>query len=70
LWYFVFFIFLAGFMYSSVLIGVVGAEISHIVPWWSVITANVIWLAALVSYLWFHHRSLISALSQEQESAT
>jgi hypothetical protein len=70
LWYFVFFIFLAGFMYSSVLIGVVGAEISHIVPWWSVLVANVIWLAALISYLWLQHRSLISALKTEQESAT
>ena len=70
IWYFVFFVFLAGFVYSLVLIGVVGAEISHIVPWWSVLAANVIWLLSLGCYLWYQHRSLIGALRREQESAT
>ena len=68
IWYIVFFIFLAGFVYSLVLIGVVGAEISHIVPWWSVLAANVIWLLSLGSYLWYQHRSLIGELMREQES--
>jgi hypothetical protein len=60
---------LAGFVYSVTAIGIIAAEIAHVVPWWSVVGANVIWVMALGSYLWFQHRGLVSALKSEQESA-
>ncbi len=70
LWYFVFFVFIAGFVYSLVFVGVVSAETSEIVPWWSVAVATVIWVVALGSYLWYQHRGLIRELMEEQQSAT
>jgi hypothetical protein len=68
IWYFVMFAFVAAFMYSLVVIAIVGAEIAHVVPWWSVVTANVVWLVSLGGYLWFQHRGLMAVLKEEQES--
>jgi hypothetical protein len=70
IWYFVFFVFLAAFVYSLVVVGIVGAEILQVISWWSVLAANVIWVFALGSYLWFQHRGLMKSLDEEQESAT
>jgi len=67
IWYFVFFVFLAGFVYSLVAIGIIGAEIAHVVPWWSVLVANIVWIAGLGGYLWFQHRGLVGALRREEE---
>jgi hypothetical protein len=69
MWYFVFMIFLAGFVYSVTAIGIIAAEIANVVPWWSVVAANVVWVIALGSYLWFQHRGLVAAIRAEQESA-
>ncbi len=69
LWYFVLFIFMAFFLYSLLAIGIIGAEIAHVLPWWSVLTANVIWVASLGAYLWLQHRGLMGQLQREQESA-
>ncbi len=68
IWYFVMFVFLAGFLYSLLAVGIVGAEIAHLVPWWSVIVANLIWVVALGGYLWYQHRGLIAQLRSEQQS--
>lgn len=70
IWYFVLFIFLAGFVYSLLAIGILGAEIAHVIPWWSVLAGNVVWMLSLGSYLWLQHRGLVAALKREQESAT
>ncbi|NIR45652.1 MAG: hypothetical protein GWN99_14730 [Gemmatimonadetes bacterium] len=70
LWYFVFFVFIAGFVFSLVFVGAVSVEIAGLVPWWSVAVANVVWVVGLVSYLWYQHRGLVRELMEEQESAT
>ena len=70
IWYFVLFVFLAAFVYSLLVVGIVGAEIAHVISWWAVLAANVIWMLALGSYLWFQHRGLMRSLGKEQESAT
>ncbi len=67
LWYFVGFIFLAGFIYSLVAIGIVSAEIAHVLPWWAVLTANLIWVGSLGLYLWFQHRDLMATIKREEE---
>jgi hypothetical protein len=68
IWYFVLFVFFAGFLFSLLAIGIVGAEIAHLVPWWSIVVANLTWAAALGGYLWYQHRGLLARLDQEQES--
>lgn len=70
LWYFVFFVFLAAFVYSLVVVGIVGAEMAHVIPWWAVLIANAIWMGSLGCYLWFQHRGLFQTLDEEQKSAT
>jgi hypothetical protein len=70
LWYFGFFVFLAGFVFSLVLLGVYGAEIAHVVSWTLVLGGNLIWVLALGGYLWYQHRELITVLMKEQESAS
>lgn len=69
LWYFVGFIFLAGFIYSLVAIGIISAEIAHVLPWWSVLAANLIWVGSLGIYLWLQHRDLMAAIKHEQEGS-
>lgn len=68
-WYFAFFIFLAGFILAIVFVGVVGAEITHALPWWSVVLANVVWAAVMGGYLWFMHRGLLAEIRAEEEAA-
>lgn len=68
MWYFVLFVFLAGFLYSLLAIGIVGAEIAHLVPWWSIVTANLLWVISLGTYLVYQHRGLLGALAREQET--
>lgn len=67
LWYFVGFIFLAGFIYGLVAIGIVSAEIAQVLPWWTVLTANLIWVGSLGLYLWFQHRGLLATIKHEEE---
>lgn len=65
LWYFLFFVFLAGFVYSLVAIGIVGAEIAELVSWWSVAVANLAWVIAMGGYLFLTHRGLVRELHEE-----
>ncbi len=58
LWYGVFFIFLAGFIYSVVLVGVLAAEIAHVLPWGAVVLANALAGATAGGYLWWRHTQL------------
>ena len=63
LWYVVFFLFLAGFLLSLAAVGVLGAEIARLLPWWSVLGANLAWSAALGGCLWRAHRALLRRLA-------
>lgn len=67
--YFVFFLFVAGFIYGMVFVGVLGAEIAHIMPWWGVVLANLAWIVAMGAYLTVSHRSLMRELREEQRVA-
>jgi hypothetical protein len=66
LWYVIFFLVLAGFIYGLTITGVFGAEIAHAVPWWSVVAANVAWVAAVAGYFWWSHPRLLGELREEQ----
>ena len=58
LWYGVFFIFLAGFIYSVVVVGVLAAEIAHILPWGAIVLANALAGISAGGYLWWRHTQL------------
>jgi hypothetical protein len=62
LWYAVFFIFLAGFIYSMAMMGVFAAEIAHLLPWAHIGFANL--CAGIVAgvYLWRAHSRLLGEL--------
>lgn len=66
LWYFLFFVFLAGFIYSLVAIGILGAEIANAIEWWSVAVANLAWVLAMGAYLLVMHRGLLRELREEE----
>jgi hypothetical protein len=66
LWYFVFFLFLAGFVYVLLFVGILGAEITRVIPWWFALMGTLVWVAAMGGYLWTQHRSLLARLSEEQ----
>lgn len=70
LWYIVFFLFLAGFILSLAVVGVLGAVIGRLIPWWSVLGANLTWALAIGGYLWLTHRGLVRDLQREQRSGT
>jgi hypothetical protein len=64
LWFIVFFVFLAGFIYSVVVMGVLAAELAHLLSWPVIVLAN---LAAGISaggYLWWRHARLLTELSE------
>ncbi len=69
-WYFIFFLFLGGFIFSVMLIGVVGSEIMQVIPWWSVIVSNLLWIAAMAGFLLIMHPKLVAEIKREQEAAT
>lgn len=67
LWYAVFFIFLAGFIYSVAMMGVFAAEIAHALTWPLIVLANL--CAGLVAglYLWRAHARLLGELSSSSD---
>ena len=52
------------------LIGVVGSEIMQVIPWWSVIVSNPLWIAAMAGFLLIMHPKLVAETKREQEAAT
>jgi len=66
-WYFIFFLFLAGFVYVLLAVGAVGAEIAHVIPWWFALSGTLVWVAGMGVYLWTQHRDLLKTLAQESE---
>ena len=55
LWFIVFFLFLAGFIYSVVVMGVFAAEIVHLLSWRVIVVANVAAGVTAGGYLWWRH---------------
>ena len=55
LWFIVFFVFLAGFIYSVVVVGVLAAELTHLLSWPMIVLANVAAGVTAGGYLWLRH---------------
>jgi hypothetical protein len=66
LWFIVFFIFLAGFIYSVVLVGVLTAEMTHLLTWHTILIANVAAGITAGGYLWWRHSRLLVELAEEE----
>jgi hypothetical protein len=66
LWYAVFFIFLAGFIYSVALMGVFAVEVAHVLSWASIILANLAAGITAGGYLWWRHSTLLAAVGEDE----
>lgn len=62
LWFLVFFVFLAGFIYSVVIMGVFAAEILHVLSWPVIVMANLAAGFTAGGYLWWRHSTLLAEL--------
>ena len=65
LWFVVFFVFLAGFIYSLVIMGVLAAELVPLLSWPVILVANLAAGATAGGYLWLRHRKLLTELGEE-----
>ncbi|MGD2121808.1 MAG: hypothetical protein PVJ76_08685 [Gemmatimonadota bacterium] len=65
LWFIVFFIFLAGFIYSVVVMGILVAEAAALLSWGAIVLANVVAGLAAGGYLWWRHSRLLVQLTEE-----
>jgi len=64
LWFVVFFIFLAGFIFSVVIVGVMAAELSDLISWPVIVLANLLAGVTAGGYLWRRHRRLWAELGE------
>ena len=64
LWYVVFFIFLAGFIYSVAVMGVFAAEMSDLLSWPLILVANLAAGLTAGGYLWWRHVNLLVELAR------
>jgi len=64
LWYVVFFIFLAGFIYSVAVMGVLAAEMSDLLSWPLILVANLAAGVTAGGYLWWRHVQLLVELAR------
>jgi len=65
LWYVVFFVFLAGFIYGIAVMGVLAAEISSLLSWTTILLANMAAGITAGGYLWWRHVQLLVELGRE-----
>ena len=65
LWYVVFFIFLAGFIYSVAVVGVFAAEVANLLSWPLILVANLSAGVTAGGYLWWRHVRLLVELARE-----
>ena len=63
LWFIVFFIFLAGFILSLAVMGILAAEVVHLIPWSLILVANVGAGFTAGGYLWWRHSRLLVELA-------
>jgi len=66
LWFIVFFIFLAGFIYSVILVGVLVAEMTELLSWGIIVLANLAAGVTAGGYLWWRHSKLLVELTHEE----
>jgi hypothetical protein len=66
LWFVVFFVFLAGFVYSVAVMGVFAAEIVPLLSWPLILLANIGAGVTVGGYLWWRHSRLLAELSKEE----
>ena len=64
LWYIVFFVLLAGFIYSSAMVGVLAAEVAHLLTWPAILGANLAAGVTAGGYLWWRHARLFTELGE------
>jgi hypothetical protein len=64
LWFVVFFVFLAGFVYSVAVMGVFAAEIVPLLSWPRILLANIGAGVTVGGYLWWRHSRLLMELSE------
>ncbi len=55
-------------IYSLLGVGIMAAELSGLLPWWSVVVADVAWVLSMGGYLYYAHRDLFREIEMEQES--
>ncbi|NNM06740.1 MAG: hypothetical protein HKO65_16720 [Gemmatimonadetes bacterium] len=65
LWFIVFFIFLAGFIYTVALVGVLVAEVVGLLSWPVIVAANLAAGVTAGGYLWWRHSRLLVELTEE-----
>lgn len=63
-WYFFFFLFIAGFVVTSVMAGLLASELSYAAPWWAVIASNLLAASLAGTYLWSRHPELSEAAEE------
>ena len=66
MWYLFVFTLMAGFIYTVVAVGAIGAEIARVIPWWTVVGSNLAWVLGVGGYLGWIHRGLLRDLRREQ----
>jgi hypothetical protein len=66
LWFIVFFIFLAGFIFSLAVMGVFVAELVHLLSWSLILVANVGAGLTAGGYLWWRNSRLLVELAAEE----
>jgi hypothetical protein len=66
LWFVVFFVFLAGFIYSVAMMGVLVAEVVDLLSWPVIVLANLGAGITAGGYLWWRHSRLLVELTEEE----
>ncbi len=66
LWFIVFFIFLAGFIFSLAVMGIFATEVVHLLSWSLILVANVGAGVTAGGYLWWRHSRLLVELAAEE----
>jgi hypothetical protein len=67
-WFAFFFVFVAGFVFTSVVAGVVAAEMTEAAPWWAVIFSNLLAAGLSVRYLLSRHPWLSATVRDVAEA--
>lgn len=66
LWYVIFFIFLAGFIFSVSMMGIFAVELFGLISWPLILVANLVAGLTAGGFLWYRHVKLLVDLGREQ----
>lgn len=64
LWFAIFFVFLAGFIYSVAFMGIFAAELAYLLSWPVIVVANLMAGITAGGYLWWRHDRLWAELRE------